>query len=388
MINIINVNDADLTAEAAMARLGISRQTLYAYVSRGLLRASPAPDDPRRSRYDARDVTALLERRQRGRARKAVAASTIDWGEPVLPSRITRIADGSFFYRGQDVVALSQHATLEEVAALLWEAADVAAPAASRAPVPPNEHRGERPIERCLRAVADLVGTGMWAREPVALHRDAVLLLRRVAEAAAGGSGAGAIHEIFAASWGVRGGGADLLRRALVLTADHELNASTFAVRVIASTGASLPACVLGGLAALSGPLHGGMSEQAASMLADPALRADPAAALAARLARGEHLPGFGHRLYPRGDPRAAALFAAMRPGRFWLRVMGAGTELTGAAPNIDFALALLERQLDLPAGAGFALFATGRTVGWIAHALEQHQDGRLIRPRAAYVGP
>ena len=130
-----------------MARLGISRQTLYAYVSRGLLRATPAPDDPRRSRYDARDVAALLERRQRGRARKAVAASTIDWGEPVLPSRITRIADGRFFYRGRDALALAETATLEEVAALLWEAPGIADPPPAH-PAP----KGERPMERCLRA--------------------------------------------------------------------------------------------------------------------------------------------------------------------------------------------------------------------------------------------
>ena len=77
-----------------------------------------------------------------------------------------------------------------------------------------------------------------------------------------------------------------------------------------------------------------------------------------------------------------------MRPGRFWQRLLAAGTALTGAAPNIDLALAIIERRLELPPGAAFALFATGRTAGWIAHALEQHQDGRLIRPRAQYTGP
>ena len=376
------MSDATLTAEAVMARLGVSRQTLYAYVSRGLLRAAPAPDDPRRSRYDARDIDALLERRRRGRGRRAVAASTIDWGEPVLSSRITRIVDGRFFYRGQDAVALAETAPLEEIAALLWEAGSVPALPASRF----MAGKAGRPIERCLRAVAELAGPGIWAREPAALHADASLLLRRMAEAASGEPARQPIHRALAAAWGVRAE-ADLLRRALVLAADHELNASAFAVRVVASTGASLPACVLAGLAALSGPLHGGATEQVAAMLAEPGLRDNPEAALAARLARGDRLPGFGHRLYPAGDPRAQALFGAMRPGRFWSRLIAAGTALTAAPPNLDLALAALERRLDLPAGAALAVFAIGRTAGWIAHALEQHAEGSLIRPRANYVG-
>src|SRR4051812_8918943 len=111
-----------LTADAALARLGVARQTLYAYVSRGLLRTQPAPDDPRRSLYDRHGIDALLERRQRGRARHAVAASTIDFGEPVLASHITRIADGRLWYRGQEALELADTASLEEIAVLLWEA--------------------------------------------------------------------------------------------------------------------------------------------------------------------------------------------------------------------------------------------------------------------------
>jgi len=191
-----------------------------------------------------------------------------------------------------------------------------------------------------------------------------------------------------ARAWGSDAAGADLIRRALVLCADHELNASAFAVRVVASTGAALPACLLAGLAALSGPLHGGMTERVAALLAEPGMKADPAGALAARLDRGERLPGFGHRLYPAGDPRATALLAALDPGPWWQSVFAAAEELTGLRPNIDAALVALERTLRLPEGAALAIFATGRTAGWIAHALEQRQDGRLIRPRASYAGP
>ena len=120
---MINMNPAShlLTAAQATARLGVSRQTLYSYVSRNLVRAFPMQGDPRRSYYDARDIAALLEKRSRSRGRRAVASSTTDWGEPILRSSLTRIADGTFQYRGQDAVVLSAQATLEEVAALLWQ---------------------------------------------------------------------------------------------------------------------------------------------------------------------------------------------------------------------------------------------------------------------------
>ena len=111
-----------LTSEAALARLGVLRQTLYTYVSRGLVRMRSAESGPRRSLYDPRSIDALVDRRRRGRTRQAVAASTIDFGEPVLTSRITRIADGTLLYRGRDAVELARTATLEDVAALLWEA--------------------------------------------------------------------------------------------------------------------------------------------------------------------------------------------------------------------------------------------------------------------------
>jgi citrate synthase len=116
-------------------------------------------------------------------------------------------------------------------------------------------------------------------------------------------------------------------------------------------------------------------------------MQANPRDAVAARLDRGERVPGFGHRLYPDGDPRAAALLAALDPGPWWRRMFAAVEELTGQRPTIDMSLVALERTLHLPEGSALAIFAAGRTAGWIAHALEQRQDGRLIRPRAIYAG-
>src|ERR1700689_2389963 len=108
-----------LSAEEALTRLRVRPQTLYAYVSRGRLRAEPDPAEPRRSRYRASDVAALAERKARGRKAADVAVGAIAWGEPVLASAITTVRDGRLYYRGRDAVRLAETATLEEAARLL-----------------------------------------------------------------------------------------------------------------------------------------------------------------------------------------------------------------------------------------------------------------------------
>jgi len=183
---------------------------------------------------------------------------------------------------------------------------------------------------------------------------------------------------------------ADLLRRALVLLADHELNASTFTVRVAASTGINLYDAIIAGLCAVKGPRHGGVGISAARLVGQFAER-DPAAVVRERLEMGERLPGFGHQLYRlTGDPRAKSLLAALKtaPARLLKDAPAAVEAATGQLPNIDYALAVMCRTLGLPAGSELTLFALGRTAGWIAHAIEQYEQGGLIRPRARYVGP
>jgi citrate synthase len=215
---------------------------------------------------------------------------------------------------------------------------------------------------------------------------EAADLLDAIVDAATGQAGDGPAHQRFARAWGLNPDGADLIRRALVLLADHELNASTFAARVAASTGASLSAACLAGLSALSGPLHGGMAARVEAF-ADEADRRDALCAVSARLERGSSLPGFDHPLYPDGDPRATALLARFEPPATLAALWRATQSATGLAPNIDFALVALARGLALPPDAPFILFATARSAGWTAHAIEQLQTGRLIRPRARYVG-
>jgi citrate synthase len=396
LIKRINVSPDDaavptrwLTAEQATAQLRVSRQTLYAYVSRGRIGVTAAPDEPRRNLYDATDVRRLAERSRTGRSRRAVAASTISWGEPILASAITRIEAGRLEYRGQDAIALAETATLEDVAALLWQID--ALPRADIGATWPRARLEAGAAERCIAAMADLATAGRWTGRIDGVLPDAVRILDRIAWAAAGLPGTEVristqpMHQRLAAAWGVGAKAADMIRRALVLIADHELNTSTYATRVVASTRAPLGACLLAGLAALIGPLHGGATNEVRALLAEPGVTADPAAAVAIRLARGERIPAFGQPLYPDGDPRAGALLSRLELRGTPERLVEAMQAMTGIRPNIDFALVMMEQRLRLPTGAAFALFAIGRTVGWIAHALEQWRDGTLIRPRAVY---
>jgi|SRR6185312_13833275 len=388
IVNLDQVNQlmADwLSADEALSRLRVRPQTLYAYVSRGRVRAEPDPAEPRRSRYRASDVAALAERKARGRKASDVARGAIAWGEPVLASAITTVRDGRLWYRGHDAARLSETATLEEVARLLRGGEGVPPDAPlSAAPGPSAAARAFAAFG--ARAAGDPPAQG---RRPAELANEAAALLDLMAAAAGGPEAAGlredeadAIHQRLGRAWRAPREGWDAIRRALVLLADHELNASTFAARIAASTGASLSAAVLAGLAALSGPRHGGI-----------AARVEAFAAAAGRgdwrkAARGASPPpGFGHPLYPEGDPRAAALLAAIEVPPALLRLQAEVEAETGARANIDYALTALRHSLGLPAEAPFALFAVARTAGWLAHAIEQLESGALIRPRARYVG-
>ncbi|MDB5479543.1 MAG: citrate synthase [Caulobacteraceae bacterium] len=383
---LINMRDSDwIDAGEALRRLGVRPQTLYAYVSRGRVRAEPDPAEPRRSRYKTSDIAALTQRKSRGRAAAAVAAEAIAWGEPVLASAITTVADGRLYYRGRDAVLLAETETFEGVARLLRGGGGTPAPRILRR-TPPSAPtmRGRLFAALAVRAAADPPARDQNSDR---LADEAASLLDVVADAVCGEVDGGALHERLGRAFGCGKGGVDLVRRALVLLADHELNASTFAARVAASTGASLSAAALAGLSTLTGPLHGGMASRVSRLAAEAAL-AGPGEAVAARLAHWTSTPGFGHPLYPDGDPRARALLRLF-PAPPGLESLRAAVEAaTGERDNVDFALVALAEGLGLPPDAPFVIFAVARCAGWLAHALEQAAGGSLIRPRARYVGP
>jgi len=391
-----------LTAAEAAAALGISLPTLYAYVSRGMLSSSPDAQGKHRL-YDAGEVRRLARRKEDGKRAGKVAQKVLDWGVPVLESSITLVADGRLLYRGHDAMELARTASLEDVAALLWECSTKRIADAPAIPFAAAQWTAwlklwgdSTPLDRALvllpAAAAQM--PRVWALGRDAQLDTACAVMRLLAAAMISAAPSNELlHKQLASAWNVR-------NRQQVACADHELNASTFTVRCITSTGTHLFGAVAGGLAALSGPRHGGETVRIAALLDEASRAPDLDRYLANRLARLEHgshgpvLSGFGHLLYPDGDPRARLLLGMLAdcaPARSPLGEVHALArtvrDTTGAEPNVDFALVDIERVLGLPAGAAFTLFAIGRVVGWIAHAMEQTRDGRLIRPRARYIG-
>ncbi len=182
------------------------------------------------------------------------------------------------------------------------------------------------------------------------------------------------------------------LNCALVLAADHELNASTFAARVAASAGADLYACLTAAIATLSGPRHGGECDRVEALVSEVGTPRRAHSVVLARTQRGDLLPGFGHPLYPDGDPRAPPLLAAahdLAPSS--VRTLDAivleATRSLGLKPTLDVGLVAIAHALGVP-GAASAIFALGRCAGWAAHVIEQREAGFLLRPRARYIGP
>lgn len=369
-----------LSASEALARLGSKPQSLYANVSRGRIRAKPDPADSRRSLYREEDVDRVAHRSRGRRSAVATASEAISWGEPVLASAISTVANGRLYYRGVDAAHLSETATLEDVTELLWGTPYVAGPA--RAPDEPS-------LGATLVALAEAVSHDppSSGQGTIRLREDAVACHAIVATWLAG-AGKGLLHQRLAESFG-RPAAADAVRRALVLLADHELNPSTFAARVTVSTGAPLSAGVLSGLAALGGPRHGNAAPEVLVLAEDIQAHPDAAKdALLDWLGERRAVPGFGHPLYPRGDIRGRALLSAIDVPSAFVQLAAAGHEVLDEEPNIDFALAALAAAYNLPRHAPATIFALARSVGWLAHGIEQAVSGQLIRPRARYVGP
>jgi citrate synthase len=388
-----------LSAREASAELAISPATLYAYVSRGLIRSEPSQDS-RSHRYRAEDVRGLKERRAPSPEPRGMRSFDADL--PVMDSAIATITEDGPIYRGVNCIDLAQKDTLEHAATLLWDVTGVDPFAADNCPHVSDAMRAiaaaarqAAPIDRAIAvlALAASADPRAFTRAPDGRAMVGGRILRLVVATMLNRAPSPQpLHLQIAKAWAPdHKHAADLVRRALVLLAEHELNASAFTVRCAASTGLNLYDSVIAGLAALKGPKHGGAGVLAAQFVKALADR-DVAPIVRERVALGERFAGFGHGVYKHGDPRAQSLLDALaRAGaaeKLTREIPERIAEATGEFVNIDYALAVLVHTLGMPPGNELVLFAMARTVGWIAHASEQLQHGRLIRPRARYIGP
>jgi citrate synthase len=385
-----------IDAVEASRRLGVNRATLYAYVSRGFVRSQASPASPRERLYSRDDLERLLRRTEARRAPDQAAAHALQWGLPILESSIALIDGQRLYYRGRDAAGLAQTRSLEEVASLIWtghlDLPHSPARPEKRVSVPASLPFVAR-AQATLAAIAAADPRAVDLR-PASVTQTGFRVLRILASAATRSHPPGRVHAALAERWRVGERGEDIVRAALVLCADHELNVSSFTARTVASAGSHPYAVVIAGLAALEGPRHGGAGARVESMLESMRRARSMKPAIGARLQRGESIEGFGHPLYRAGDPRAHLLLALLAERyarsaeyRFIAGFVEAAHDTIGEHPNLDFALAAVSRVLGLPAGAPLMLFAIGRSVGWIGHAMEQYATGQLIRPRAKYVG-
>lgn len=410
----------DLTAREAAARLGVKVETLYAYVSRGMLERRRA-EDGRTSLFSPADVDRLAHRGRRGGEHGGF--------EVVIDTRLTSIEDHRLRYRGLDAVELAGERSFEWVAEWLWlgdDTPDQVRPWTSSvksaeliadevAGLPGGATAGDR--LRVAVAVAgathslrhDLRPTGVAhsGRRLIATMVDSLPLRQEHAAPALPRGGEPAADAIAARLWprlGPTPPTPELLAAldgALVLLADHELAASTLAARVAASTRADPYAVVSSGLGVLSGSLHGTASVPVQRLLADVAAAGAAdldrvGAVVSDHLRHSRAVPGFGHPLYPDGDPRAVALLDLVRASgvdeeRIAVvdAVRSVMTEGAPVPPNVDFGLAALAHVAGFDLGAGEAVFAVARAAGWIAHAIEEYAEpGNRFRARARYLPP
>ena len=398
-----------LTAREAARQLGVSLPTLYAYVSRGLIHSEPGGDRQRQKRYHAEDIQRLKERQEQRRDPTRATAGALDWGAPLLESSLTFIHAGRLYYRGYDAVTLASGATTEEVAGLLWTGDLRTQLVAFHEPLTnPARTSLEKlilqvkpyPLVEAFQMallIASAEDQAAYDLRPGAVAQTGGRILQLLTAVAAGQVTQAPMAQALAQSWAPKQQtkAARLLDAALILMADHELNISAFTARCVASAGATPYAVAIAGLSALQGVKHGGSVSRVEALLNEIRAPENAGPFLSKRLKHGEGIPGFGHRLYPEGDPRSRAMLqwlaeALPRSSTLTLSdaVIQKARALIGEGPNSDFSLAVLARALGLPEGYGMGLFALGRTIGWLAHAMEQYQSNRLIRPRARYLGP
>ena len=386
-----------MSAADACRILRVTPATLYAYVSRGFVRSEATRTASRQRRYSRDDVERLRRRQDGRRDPDAAAAATLRWGLPVLESAITLIADNHLYYRGHDAVALARTRSVAEVASLTWTGTFDRAFGEARTAAPSVPAGARLPF--IAKAQAALSVASVHDASACDLRSETVAhtgwrILSLLTTVAAQRTRPAAIDARLARAWRVDDGGVAAIRAALVLCADHELNVSSFTARAVASAGANPYAVVSAGLGALEGVRHGGISLRVESQLQGLRRTRNIRAALGERLRRGETIDGFGHPLYRDGDPRAAAILDLLGEAfprspelAFVLDTTAAAAALIRDQPTIDFALAALARVLRLPPGSPLVLFALGRTIGWIGHAIEQYESGQILRPRAKYVG-
>jgi citrate synthase len=387
-----------LEANEAARVLGVSVSTLYSYVSRKGIRSFPS-EGTRRRRYWRADI-------------EGIRTGTLPVPQPdtdmplVRDTQLTLLTAKGMYYRGVDVVALANGATLEDVAALLWQV-PVAETFQAGLPLAPRSYtslatalKGLSPLHRALSLLPAIehANPKSYDLSEVGFARAGAGVLRWFAAILVGASRPSEepIHAFLARHLAAnRPEFVDLVRRALVLAADHEFEPTVYAVRAAANTGITPYAAAMVGLIAGRGQrLRQNRAVRVANFVKEMLESDDPTAVVVRLYRLGEGVPGFeGGGPHSLADPRSEALLGAMRDAladdpdfQKFAAAINAATELTAQPPGFIVPIVFLGNQMGLTEEP-LAFTTAGRLVGWLAHALEQFKQRSLVRPRAAYVG-
>jgi citrate synthase len=381
-------------AEAALA-LGVTVTTLYAYVGRKGIRTQRVPGS-RQTHYWWPDIERLRQKERRTNEHLKPAGVTHE-------TKITLMTQGGPYYRGKSALELAKTQTLEAVAALLWDVDEASAFSARTMPVPKEfrtlqkmlKHANPVDLAISLFPFIERVNPRAFDLSRKGMARTGAELLRWYACIHSGLSrpDAGPIHETVAKALGVNRALADLTRCILVLSADHGFEAGTYAVRACATAGVTPYRSVLAGLAVVTGRRsNSGRSEAAMRLLDEIASEPEPERPIVRRLQDGTKVPGFGSSYYTSGDPRALFLmnryedmFGDEKGFRKLKRAIATVKELCDLEPDFIFANAYGHLRLGLASQQ--SLFPLGRSVGWVAHSIEQFEAGETMRASESYTG-
>lgn len=376
-----------LSAAQAAERLKISKDTLYAYVSRGLIESVLIPGQ-RQRHYRQADIERLQQKKAARQSPERAVKSALAWqGLPILYSSISQIKDQRLSYRNVPLEQILCWPDLEHLVCHLWGLAELPEVGLrQQSLVLASDPTSLSWFERVAQALP------VWAQldlqalnlSPLAVQQSAWTLLLALFHSLHQGQG---LLQGFVGQLKPRE--LDLLRLVLFLSAEHELNISAFTARCVASAQASPYLAINAAWCALSGRLHGGQTLRV-QVFIQHCLQADSISqGIKTWLQQTETLPGFGHPLYPAGDPRWLAFKAYMQThfteDPQWARfadLCEQGSALMQAEPSLDFVLVAASQQVPLALTA-LDLFALGRSIGWLAHIQEQYQTPGLIRPRA-----
>ena len=394
IVNAQTNDDIYVTSKEATESLKIKNSSLYSYVSRGLIRTIVSPSNKKKRLYNSKDIEKLVEKKKTESAR-TISNRALHWGTPVLETRVSHISNDKLYYRAYSVSYLVKKYSFEQVTSYLWTGDFTHSKKFFNSNIRTLQ---EKQLDHSAQAIQIYLAQLGLEDLPGQIINDVPTLggklIQKIVNGITNDFSNEEIHIKIANFFcpGIKYA-PELIKTSLIVIADHDLNASSFTARVVASTGANLYQVLIAGLSALTGYKHGGNTLKIELLVKSLLIELDIKKNLQER--EEEIIIGFGHKLYADTDCRAEILLNLLsekfgqNPKFEVIKAIERNCiEESGKKPNVDFALYAVAYVLDKEADFAFFLFALGRMAGWVAHAIEEYAQNELIRPRSEYIGP